>query len=76
MRTGGSSVATWWQVEDPTADTALLAADPGIGLWLIEEEGEVVGLIQAVEETEPQYRHAGATGRGMTACSWICSRTS
>lgn len=67
---GDSSVATWWQVEDPTADAALLAADPGIGLWLIEEEGEVVGLIQAVEETEPQYRHAGidiaivATGQG------------
>ena len=29
-----------------------------IAVWAIEAGGDVVGLIQADEETEPQYRHA------------------
>ena len=29
-----------------------------IAVWTIETDGAVVGLIQADEETEPQYRHA------------------
>ena len=29
-----------------------------IAVWAIEADGAVVGLIQADEETEPQYRHA------------------
>ena len=67
---GDVSVAGWWQVDDATADAAELVADPEIALWLIEEQGVTVGLISAVEETDPQYRHAGidiaivASGQG------------
>jgi aminoglycoside 6'-N-acetyltransferase len=33
-------------------------AQDEIAVWAIEANGAVVGLIQADEETEPQYRHA------------------
>jgi aminoglycoside 6'-N-acetyltransferase len=52
------SVARWWQTEDAEDDVAGMIADPELALWMIEAEGVVIGLIQAIEETEPQYRHA------------------
>ena len=62
-----------------------MIADAEIALWLVEEGGSVVGLIQAHEETEPMYRHAGidislvetAQGRGLgrdavrTVARWL-----
>jgi len=53
-------VARWWPT--PSADelTELLEnRDPDVDVWLIEVEGQVVGLIQAYESTDPMYRHGG-----------------
>jgi aminoglycoside 6'-N-acetyltransferase len=52
------SVARWWQTEDAEDDVAEMLGDDELALWMIEADGRVIGLIQAVEETEPQYRHA------------------
>jgi aminoglycoside 6'-N-acetyltransferase len=49
-----------WQAADPAADASDLAdRDDGVAVWAIEQEGVVVGLVQAHEETDPRYRHAG-----------------
>ena len=49
-----------WQAADPAADARDLAGrDEEVAVWAIEVDRAVVGLIQAHEETEPQYRHAG-----------------
>ena len=49
-----------WQAADPAADAQDLAdRDDGVAVWAIEHDGRVVGLIQAHEETDPRYRHAG-----------------
>ena len=75
-----------WQAADPAADARELAGeDDEIAVWAIEVEGRVVGIIQASEETEPHYRHAGidivlessAQGRGLgsdavrTVARWL-----
>jgi aminoglycoside 6'-N-acetyltransferase len=65
------SVDAVWQSDDPAADAHEKVTQDEIAVWAIEEGGEVVGFIQADEETEPQYRHAsidivlasGAQGR-------------
>jgi aminoglycoside 6'-N-acetyltransferase len=47
-----------WQAADPAADAADLAdRDEDVAVWAIEADGEIVGLIQAAEETDPRYRH-------------------
>jgi aminoglycoside 6'-N-acetyltransferase len=49
-----------WGAADPAADARDLASrDDDVAVWAIEVDGRVVGLIQAHEETEPHYRHAG-----------------
>jgi aminoglycoside 6'-N-acetyltransferase len=54
------TVDPWWQAADPAADARELAeTDDEIAVWAIEVDGDVVGVIQAHEETEPRYRHAG-----------------
>jgi len=54
------TVHPWWQAADPLADARELAGrDDRVAVWSIEVDGEVVGVIQAHEETEPRYRHAG-----------------
>ena len=53
-------VARWWPT--PTDDEIrdlLENRDPDVDVWLIELEGQVVGLIQAYENADPMYRHAG-----------------
>jgi aminoglycoside 6'-N-acetyltransferase len=75
-----------WQAADPAADARELAGeDDEIAVWAIEVERRVVGIIQASEETEPHYRHAGidivlessAQGRGLgsdavrTVARWL-----
>jgi aminoglycoside 6'-N-acetyltransferase len=53
-------VARWWPSDGPDhVRDKLENRDPGVTVWLIEMNGRVVGLIQAYEETDPQYRHAG-----------------
>jgi aminoglycoside 6'-N-acetyltransferase len=54
------TVHPWWQAADPAADARELAdRDDAVVVWAIELDGRVVGIIQAHEETDPRYRHAG-----------------
>ncbi|MBA2719268.1 MAG: GNAT family N-acetyltransferase [Chloroflexi bacterium] len=49
-----------WQSPDPESESHELAHQAtDVAVWAIEVNGEVVGLIQAHEETDPRYRHAG-----------------
>src|SRR4029078_2794252 len=52
------TVDAWWQSDVPAADAREKVTQAEIAVWTIEADGAVVGLIQADEETEPQYRHA------------------
>jgi aminoglycoside 6'-N-acetyltransferase len=67
-------VARWWPAPDPDEVAELVHnRDPDVDVWMIETGGRVVGLIQAYEESDPMYRHAGidivmhpdAHGRGL-----------
>jgi aminoglycoside 6'-N-acetyltransferase len=53
-------VAAWWGRHDLDR-VRNEVIDPGDGtvVFVIEVDGVVVGLIQYVEENEPDYRHAG-----------------
>ena len=58
------SVARWWggpRPDDPDFDVAAdwLDGDESDTTFVIEADGAVVGSIQAAEELEPDYRHAG-----------------
>lgn len=53
-----ASVDPWWQSDDPAADAHEKVTQDEIAVWAIEDGGNIVGLIQVDEETEPQYRHA------------------
>jgi aminoglycoside 6'-N-acetyltransferase len=54
------AVARWWGVFDLERVTAeLIEGDPEEDPFVIEHDGEVIGYIQAVEENEPDFRHAG-----------------
>ncbi|MFJ7218149.1 GNAT family N-acetyltransferase [Amycolatopsis sp. NPDC098790] len=51
-------VARWWG--DPDQETeGLYTVEDGYSPYVIELDGEVVGLIQSCEELDPQYKHAG-----------------
>jgi aminoglycoside 6'-N-acetyltransferase len=53
-------VARWWPM--PTDDEIrdqLLNRDPEVEVWMVEVDGRVAGLIQAYEEADSLYRHAG-----------------
>jgi aminoglycoside 6'-N-acetyltransferase len=67
-------VTRWWPNATPDEITSLVEnRDPDVDVWMIEVDGRVVGMIQAYEETDPMYRHAGidivmhpeAHGRGL-----------
>jgi len=67
-------VARWWPTPEPDEIASLVHnRDPDVDVWMIEAEGRVVGLIQAYEESDAMYRHAGidivlhpdAHGRGL-----------
>ncbi len=54
------TVHPWWQAADPAADARdLTGREDDVAIWAIEADGEVVGIIQAHEETDSRYRHAG-----------------
>jgi len=57
-------VARWWggpRPDDPEFDAALdwLDGDETDTTWVIEVDGAIAGSIQAAEELERDYRHAG-----------------
>jgi len=67
-------VARWWGVWDLDRVVAdLVHSGPDEMPLVIEHDGEIIGYIQAVEEEEPDFRHAGidlflrtdAQGRGL-----------
>lgn len=55
-------VRQWWRTPEPVAQIAreLRGEDPAESAtqFVVEVAGDVVGLIQYDEETEPDYRHA------------------
>jgi aminoglycoside 6'-N-acetyltransferase len=55
------SVAPWWGPPRPDVDALddWLDADPETTVWTIVVDGAVAGSIQATEESDPDYRHAG-----------------
>lgn len=68
------TVNRWWPVTDPEAEArGHVEPEDDRVVWVVEVHGVVVGLIQAHEELEPDYRHAGidlallspAQGRGL-----------
>lgn len=52
------SVKRWWGTSTPEQDAHGLVTQRDL-TWTIEVNGRVVGAIQAPEEDEPDYRHAG-----------------
>jgi aminoglycoside 6'-N-acetyltransferase len=67
-------VARWWGDFDQGRVMAeLIVGDPEESPFVIEQDGVVIGYIQAVEENEPDFRSAGidlflrtdAQGRGL-----------
>ena len=54
-------VARWWPMagRDQIAKDVLGRDDPDTTVYVIEVNGAVVGIIQSVEEQEPDYRSAG-----------------
>ena len=75
-----------WQAADAAHDAAeLTGREDDLAVWAIEAEGVVVGIIQAHEEADARYRHAGidivlveaAQGRGLgsdavgTVARWL-----
>jgi aminoglycoside 6'-N-acetyltransferase len=55
------SVARWWGVYDAdrVVRELVVGDDDDVTLFLIEHEGSVAGFIQAWEESDPEFRHAG-----------------
>ena len=54
-----SVVAVWDSRGAEVSTDELLAGDEGWTVWAIEVEGQFAGSIQAAEELDPDYRHAG-----------------
>lgn len=57
--TDPSVVAVWDTRGADVSVDELLAGDKGWTVWAIEVDGEFAGSIQAAEEQDPDYRHAG-----------------
>jgi aminoglycoside 6'-N-acetyltransferase len=54
------TVRCWWFAPDPAAEArGLVTPEANRWVWVIEIEGGIAGVIQAYEETDPDYRHAG-----------------
>jgi len=54
------AVSRWWPSSDPVAEAREhVVPEERRTVWAIEAEGDIIGLIQAWEEPEPEYRHAG-----------------
>ena len=54
------SVIEWWDTRGPeNSAEELIAGEAGWFVWAIEVDGELAGSIQATEENDPDYHHAG-----------------
>ncbi len=54
------TVVEWWDTRGPeNSAEELIAGEPGWYVWAIEADGGFAGSIQATEEDDPDYRHAG-----------------
>jgi aminoglycoside 6'-N-acetyltransferase len=52
-------VARWWPAYDRArVDAEYLVAQDDVSVWAIVVDDRLVGLIQASEENEPEFRHA------------------
>lgn len=52
-------VARWWPAYDRArVEAEYLVEEPAVTVFAIELAGRLVGLIQATEENEPEFRHA------------------
>jgi aminoglycoside 6'-N-acetyltransferase len=52
------SVARWWG-DRVDADLHEALADADTTVWVVLDDEDVIGMVQAWEETDPMYRHAG-----------------
>jgi aminoglycoside 6'-N-acetyltransferase len=53
-------ISKWWGIFDRhRVQTEIIESDDDTVIYVIDVAGEVVGLIQYYEETDPDYRHAG-----------------
>ncbi len=54
------AVAEWWGHHDlERVRTEVIAPGDATVVFAVEADGQVIGLIQYLEENEPDYRHAG-----------------
>jgi aminoglycoside 6'-N-acetyltransferase len=54
------SVARWWgEFDQDRVEQELIVGEPDLRVYAIELDGRLVGAIQAHEETDPEFRHAG-----------------
>jgi aminoglycoside 6'-N-acetyltransferase len=54
------TVVEWWDTRGPSHSAdELIAGEPGWFVWAIEVGGDFAGSIQATEENDADYRHAG-----------------
>jgi aminoglycoside 6'-N-acetyltransferase len=55
-----AEVAQWWPGYDlPRVKAEYLVEEDDVSVWAILVDERLVGLIQASEESEPEFRHAG-----------------
>lgn len=52
-------VEPWWTYHDEARLHRELFEDPEVVAFAVEVDGDVVGVIEYYEETDPDYRHAG-----------------
>ena len=54
------TVVEWWDTRGPDGSAEeLIAGEPSWFVWAIEADGRLAGSIQASEEDDVDYRHAG-----------------
>jgi aminoglycoside 6'-N-acetyltransferase len=51
-------VERWWAAREPAYLQAKLDKED-LACWIVDLDGELIGFVQAYEETHPEYRHAG-----------------
>jgi aminoglycoside 6'-N-acetyltransferase len=51
-------VERWWAAREPDYLQAKLDKED-LACWIVDLDGELIGFVQAYEETHPEYRHAG-----------------
>jgi aminoglycoside 6'-N-acetyltransferase len=53
-------VGRWWMREtEELTRTRVLEGEEDTTIWVVLADGEIIGMVQAWEETEPEYRHGG-----------------